>query len=184
MKTQTLNEKLRRLILDRLVTSRFGDRQKELRKSFESLGDAVYDSVYPKAILRSMEKLPNGFFERSDHFRVSFGGDVHDVPMSKERPMAVKHLGYAVVAQFSSDHHLTEMYDNVLDDKRTLEQEIAAARAKARGLIWYSYTVRQLLERWPECAPFVQDLIASDTSTALAIPMTDLNRTFGLPRKD
>lgn len=184
MKTQTLNEKLRKIILERLVASRFGERQKALHCCFQDLGDAVYERVYPKDVLRTMARLPDGFFESCDLIRAMFGGDVYDVPLSMERPFAAKHLGSAIAAQFSSEHHLTEVYDNLRDDQRKLTQEIDNARSHARGLIWNSYTVRQLLERWPECGPFVKDLVTSDTSRALAIPVADLNRMFGLPQKD
>lgn len=183
MKTVRLNDRMRRKILDRLARHSFGKRWEVLHKSLRELGDIIYYVIYPKDVQKLMRKLPDGFLERHGQVRVSFAGTVDQVDFTELRMVASKHAEFAsVAAHFDVDHPITLRHDELTRAKRDLAREEEEALRQARAVVNHSYTLKQLLEAWPECRPFVEDLLAADSpeTLALAIPVAELNRRFGL----
>jgi hypothetical protein len=183
MRTVRLNDNVRRKILERLATHSFGKRRESVRKEQSELGDAVYDVLYPKDVKRQMRKLPEGFLEKYDHVQVSFAGTVDHVSFTEPRLLAARHTEFGATAfYFADDHPLTQRHADLVKVKEDLAREEEDALRQARAVVNHSYTVKQLLAAWPECRPFVDDFLESDSpeALALAIPVAELNRRFGL----
>lgn len=185
MKTVRLNSVMRKTILDRLMEQGFAERRGLVEDEMKELGDDVYDHAYPKSIVMKMKRLPPDFFPEVGEIKVSFGGEVAVLPITKPRLVAHKHQYYGnVVGMFGGDHPYTESYSRLKAEERKLDQEESTAKQQARAVLASVATLRQLLEVWPERGPLVEDLTLRDlTSVALAVPMVEFSQTFGLGRE-
>lgn len=181
-----LNDGLRRTVLERLKAHSFKARRDELDGKLRVLGDEVYDHVYPKEVRRRMQALPEGFLDECESLPVSFAGDVTWVRFTEKRRTATKHSSHGhVAAVYEASHTFTARFRELDGAVSRLAAEESDAMHKAAALLASVTTTRLLLEAWPECRPFVEDLL-KDTApacVALAVPVAALNRAFGLGRK-
>jgi len=169
-----------------LIDHAFSKRQKELDALWPEFAEEVYQDVYPPDIQKKMSALPEGFLKKSKSIHVQFGGrdGIAGVTMKNERRCASKYFdswGVSVAKIYDEKHPLTLRYKALTLVGKTIKDEIEKASQNARAVMNSVSTVNKLMTVWPECEKFIKPHLQLSTSTALAIPMVELNKTLGLP---
>jgi Nucleotide modification associated domain 5 len=179
--TTRLNDRIRKIILQRLLDYRFKKEQDELAEEWKTFEGAIYEDIYPKKIRSAMAALPDGYFSKGGSFRLSFGGEVSDVYISMKKPVATCHISWNSTTKiYLADDPLTLEWRRLADKKRELSDKRGKASAAANGILQNCYTVKQLIDNWPEAAPFVADFQDTKKSVALMVNPKDLNAHFNL----
>jgi hypothetical protein len=135
-----------------------------------------------------MRKLPSNAFPKSDTLQVQFGGTYKSLEFPKdtasgtreERQFFYEHKNRCCIS-FDARHPLVTRYHKLEQAKKALREEIQKAKAAAHATLNKANSTKQLLELWPEVEPFIGDLVSNTPCVALAIPIPELNKTFGLP---
>jgi len=182
VKNVRLNDRMRRVILDRLTQHAFQAAREEIDRERAALATAVYDDVYPPDVQRKMGRLPEGFLETNSQICVNMGGQSVRIDV-KDRPVAFRHHYFSAAAKaFPASHPFTLRHNDLHARTLKLGEESSKARAQAKAALESCVTCRQLVEAWPEAEPFVRDFVTakSPQSVALAVQVKDLNRQFGL----
>lgn len=172
-------------IVSALINHAFGARKESLVKDEQNLADVIYCSAYSPEELERMCSLPKGWLPTATQFTVKFGDNGWTtVDWGKERPIQEKSKGRAFI--FDHHHDYTARYFRIQGIRKQLQEEERQARSSASAVVRNVSTYKRLIELWPECEPFAAKHKAAAVpppTTALAIPINDLNKAFGLPVK-
>lgn len=181
MGTARLSGYTRNAIKQALLDRAFGVREAELKEAREELGRAVYDVIYPATLRQQMQALPKGFLPEAEGIGVSFDGDFTFVEWGGERRIANDH-DHAAADMFGPRHVLTKRFLHLQELDKKLRADRKAAGQEAWGVLGSCSTVAALLKRWPEVEPIVRQVLPSSAPPQLpALPLKQLNKTFGLP---
>jgi hypothetical protein len=176
-----LTEERRRAIVERLIRHRFSKETEALVAKWQVFEDSVYDEVYPKKIQAAMAALPDGFLTKGGLLKVIFGGETTNVKVSLKRPVSNAHLEYsATVKVFDAKDPLTLQFRELSKEEAAFRAKREAARAAAKSVLRSCNTVKQLVEVWPESAPFVKDFLEFPKCVALTVTPKELNAHFNL----
>ncbi len=130
-----------------------------------------------------MKRLPANFFDTNASIMVNLGGQSVHLKVSK-CPVGYVHYstGYTPARSYAADHPFSERHSVLYSRKKDLEERSAVARKHAYSVIYSCVTCKQLVEVWPEVEPFVSPFMkaGSPQQMALAVPVKELNRQFGL----
>lgn len=188
--TTRLNQWMRDAILTKLIARAFDARELELKKLDKELAQDVYADLYSPKIQQAMAGLPAGFLPESRYVMVKFGetmDQAHWASGAEEaRRIANVHGGRhsACARVYAPEHPLCVRHEKL----RTLEQELSHERDEARrqikAVLYSCSTVEKLIKTWPEMEEFAKGYLNAanrPTSTALAIPLVELNSLLKLP---
>jgi len=179
-----LTNEMRWAVLKALLAKAFDEEYRVYNQACEALGDLVYDDVYDRPARRMMARLPDGFLPEASQMKVSFGGEVDLVHFSKPRRIANKHDGYEwnKASVYGCDHAFSVEHGRLVRLKRDLEERYAKAKKDAMAVLESCRTTGQLVEVWPEVAPFVEPLVDSPEKrvTSLTVPIAVVNDELGL----
>jgi hypothetical protein len=175
-----LNQRMRDVILLRLMKHAFGEREKQLKEDEFFLGKDVYDDLYPNALRRKMRALPDGFLRKSSGLTVVFAGQRANVSFDGFRPIANDHDSYQGAKSYDASDELSVRYFEIEASARLLKEERDRARSMAKATLDACNTIKVLLELWPEAKPFVADFTSSKPVLALTVSIKDLNSQLGL----
>lgn len=174
--TERLHAMLRTKIINALLKHRFDPEVDKLELRALGLAVAVYNDQLPE--LGRMRRLPDGWLPKIEQIQVQFGEKwvhlVFKVPM-----IILASKDYPPFASYEADHKLSTEYFKLLEAKQDLEARKVQAKKAASVIIGEAKTVKQLLEAWPEVAPFIPE--AEPASTLPAINMKTINQMLALP---
>jgi hypothetical protein len=180
MPSVRLTDRIRDIILQRLMTRAFDETQHQLADEEALLAKDIHQDVYPEAVRKKMNALPDGYLEDNTSLRFSFAGQIADIQFRKLRIALSDER--RVVKVYPADHHLCERHFEL--EKKNLEHRSRRehARRQAKAILDSCYTLKRLLEVWPDVAPVVVDFVASADATteALSFPIKELNGLLGL----
>lgn len=71
-KTVRLTKHIKQRIRRRLIDHAFKEREKANARGFYELADAVYHDLYPEALRKQMDAMPNGFLPEDTDVSVCF----------------------------------------------------------------------------------------------------------------
>lgn len=179
MSSVRLNQTRRETVLQKMLDHAFGVKRRELNEAKRKLASDIYDEVYPEKTRRLMKRVPAGFLPTASGFQVTFAGQYAMVYWSEERPVADRHQHRAVRAFSASDEFSVRNLE-IEERERRLQEDRDKAYSAARAALGSCATVKQLVEMWPEAAPFVKDFTAPPQQRALTLSIGDLNRQLGL----
>lgn len=172
-------------IVNALLNHAFSAREADLKNTEAELAKLVYDDVYPPALRRTMAALPAGFLPEQNCLSLEFDGEYTRLSWgdeSQNRRVSHDHSGYRAVAkQYPPKDSLSRCFFDLQAKQALLAKDMKAAKAKAYGVLKSCSTVGALLKRWPEVEPFVP---GDHTPNLPAVPVKQLNKTFGLPVGD
>lgn len=174
--TERLHAMLRVKIVHALLKHRFDPEVEKLELRELELAVAVYNDQLLE--LKRMQRLPDGWLPKIEQIHVQFGEKwvyLHFkvpmiVPTSKE---------FSPFAVYEAGHKRSTEYFKLLEAKQDLEARKTQARRAASVIIGEAKTVKQLLEAWPEVAPFIPE--AEAASTLPALNMKTVNQMLALP---
>lgn len=162
---------IRQYVLDGLIAKRFSAEDKALKKEKLEFGTKAYRATYPE--WKRMAGLPKGWMSDYGSFTVRLNGERHSLRTDKEIRLPVsereRQLSPDVVVEFR----------NLLKKEELFESQRDSAVQAARSVLWSVSTLKRLLEVWPEAEPFLPKDLAQ-TTTALALPISQLNAVFKL----
>jgi len=170
----------RHAILCRLMDHVFGKRQEQLAADERSLGDDVYEDIYPTSLQERMLDFPDGFFRRTDSIAVLFGVERAFLHLSTTRLTAYAHGSHEGAKSYDAGHPLSIRYFDIDKRRQVLSEERNRAKREVKAALDACATVRSLQEAWPEAAPFVKDFAEFKSVIDLPVPIKDLNSRLGL----
>ena len=180
MTSTRLTRGTRHAILCRLMDHVFGKRQEQLAADERSLGDDVYEDLYPASLQERMLSFPDGFFCRTDNIAVLFGEERACLHFSTTRLTAYAHGSHEGTKSYEAGHPLSIRYFDIDKRRQVLSEERNRARSEVKAALNACATIRTLREAWPEAAPFVKDFAESKSVIDLPVPIKDLNVLLGL----
>jgi hypothetical protein len=177
-----------------------------LETEHRNLAQAVYEATFSKKERELMDSLPQGWMFEDADIKAKFGGEVVSLyfsgylgglrgsaynelgQMGYKRPDDVQrrmpyHNHYGIQKVFAHDDPLTVRFNSLSRRFQTMIEEARKSSRMLNATLAASYTSNALIKAWPEVAPFVKQVCGSPSapSTALVVPVTQLNETFGLP---
>jgi hypothetical protein len=179
--TKRLNEGMRKAIVERLMRHAFDKETKDLADQKRKLNEDIYNDIYSAKLRALMRKLPSGYFAEGVDLYVQIGGEFVQVPVSEHKPVAHKHTRCSTAAKiYQSTDPIAERHDEWRKQRRNLRERQDKAKSAASAALGSCSTMKQLLEVWPEAAPFVKDFLDTPKTVALTIAPKELNQHFGL----
>jgi hypothetical protein len=179
MNSVRLNQNMRDAILQRMLDHAFGARSAEIVKLKREFAGDVYDEVYPPKTRAILRRVPAGFLPTTSGFQVIFAGQYTTVHWGEERPAAEKDL-HRAVGTYSAEHSFSVRHFEIEKTEARLREERGRALGAARAALRSCTTVKQLVEVWPEAAPFVKAFTAPPQQKALTLNIESLNKQLGL----
>lgn len=176
-------------IVTELLNRAFTERRKAVIAARNAIADAVYNDLYPPAVLKKMTGLPAGWLPEDDDVMAKISGQVtrlyfydkHGKPA--KRIMAAGHVS-GVVAIYDGASPVAELNEEHLRLQKELSDEEAAAKAEAQAIVHRVNTVPQLLEQWPDVKPILEKVFGSlDEPQLPVVAVEALNARFKLPAK-
>lgn len=194
MASTRLTNYIRDRIRQALIKRTFDPRKKELTETEHALGRAVYNDLYSAEVQMQMHRMPEGFLPTACGVQVKFGDSFVQVNWDSAdaarriaaRRIADKHdiRGRAAAKVYEPDHQLTKEFQKLQQLHKQFDDEMYEARRQINSLLGSCTTVEKLIRTWPEVEEFAKPFLGKDAgvpSTALAIPIADLNKILGLP---
>ena len=182
MASVRLTQDMRKTILGRLMSHAFDKRLEQQRKEASHLGDDVYEDIYHRDLQKKMRALPDGFLKLTGGITVCFGGRRSNVSFSKMRPVAECHDTYEGARSYDASHELSVRHFETEKQGSVLREEMDRVRSLAKAALDSCTTLKNLVEAWPEAAPFVKDFAKSRPVLALTVTIKDLNSKLGLSK--
>lgn len=208
MSTVYLNQELRsEIIKAALKKAGYMKKLDELNRLFSDWAERVRKHLLPypddqlkkwdAMIARAYGKVPEGIrpswsLAKSDELRIRIRGNLETLyfrtdhaldPLSYRsgaRQFRERRYTCGIDCEKLTDPKLVSEYEGLLSHKQKYWAERDALAAEIEGAMHGCRTVQKLLKQWPEAKSLIPDT-AKPTSTALAIPLADLNAKIGLP---
>ncbi len=178
-----LNAFIRNQILSAVMQHGFAARERALDDEKRAIGEAVYNDVYPEEVQAQMSALPPDYLPSSSDLRVQFQGyGFNRVYFGKSRPIAERHTYNAAVV-YDQDHPLHARYHKWTNAQDSFIEQRNSARAEAEAVLRSVTTLEKLIKVWPEVETFAKPFFVVSASTAVAVPIKQLNAALGLPPK-
>lgn len=175
-----LSQIMRETILQRLMDHAFGWREKQLAADERVLGDSVYEDLYPTSMQKRMSDFPDGFFRKTDNIAILFGEQRDILHFTRLRLSAYAHGSHEGTRSYDARDPLSIRYFDIYGRKMALSEEKSRTRSATKAALDACTTIKNLLEAWPEAAPFVSDFAARRPVLALTVSIRDLNSRLGL----
>lgn len=169
-----LNSELRIAIVQALLDHKFLTTKNKHELDRVEFAEAVYNDMYSESDRRLMAKLPKGWLQVHTSFTAHFVGRWERLQLKKERRFA-----HVCSPKYPSGHDLTTTLFKMQRAETELDEQLRSTHAATMAMLTSCSTIEMLLKRWPEVKPFVPK--AAAITTALALPVKELNAMFGLP---
>src|SRR6202021_1877808 len=175
-----LTKTLRDEICKRLMDGKFDTQSEVILKRRIVLADKVYNRKYSPAIRRKMIELPSGWLSELDRVTAYFGegggcygklkfdGHPRNLKFSTAK---VQELEAAELRRrfLSEDAHvdvkiaepdpLVQEWWAIKQATENLNDDWERLRNEVKGILYGATTSTNLVERWPEVAPFIENLM-------------------------
>lgn len=169
----------RQSILDGIMNHRFKGERDAIEERLTSFGDKVYENVFGSTNISLMESLPEGWLKMFKSFEVQISGSVESLKTHDKRPYPADKC-HAILGVYDGDHPFAIEYQEIVADLENHQALEASARSQARAVLLSCYSLKALLEVWPEVEPFAQFLRLDRAFNLPAPPIKDLNQLLKL----
>lgn len=200
MKNFKLTNSTRNIIVTRLMEGKFDTQSDAILKRRIALADKVYQRLYKPALRARMVELPSGWLPELDQIccnlgdqwaRLQFDGHPKNLKFGSTRLQEVgsntDRRRFLAEDQHNREFTITEpdplvqeywtikqLTENLREDHTRLSNEV-------KGIIYGSTTSTGLVERWPEVAPFLENLIpVTIVGNLPAVKLDAINEKLGL----
>lgn len=186
-----LTNDIRDSLVTKLIRHRFDEPAKQLALKQAAFTYKVYRALFSEGEFNLIQDLPSGWLPSVCDIEIKFGGDYQRLAFSprpligdrlddKEYPMPAS-MNCRCAKQFPVRDSLTKESIQLTREYDALREEISSVKQQVRAAVYSTSSTDKLLEVWPELEPFLKDYVGVKFSTALAIPVKDLNAALGLP---
>lgn len=176
-----LNKTIKDQILTSLMNHRFGKQIKVLLNAKYDLAEAAYNCLYDQATRSRMSKLPDGWLPERTHMNVYVYGKRLYINLKKCRRFTNEHIASHDNIHIHDDA-FNKQWESFVRDETALTELQESARGTIQGMLMSCSSTESLVKKWPEVAKFIpKEEAAISTTTALAIPISQLNQMLGLP---
>jgi|HubBroStandDraft_4_1064222.scaffolds.fasta_scaffold00019_57 hypothetical protein len=202
MKNFKLTNSTRDTIVTRLLEGKFDFQSDTILKRRIALADKVYQRFYTPAIRTKMAELPSGWLVELDQIGLNFGdqwaklrfdGHPQNLKFSaarlQEANSFVDRRRFLAEDQHNRDFTINEPdslfqeYWSIKQATENLKDDYTRLRNEVKGIIYGSTTSTALVERWPEVAPFLENLIPITIVGNLpAVRLDAINEKLGLKK--
>lgn len=202
VKEGRLNAKVRDRIREIVINNRFKGDYEQLVTDKATFAQTVYTDAYTKPNAKGLQDLPKGWLPERGYAKYVFAGEFTYVAFSGgwranyvgtnpfsswfAEPAEVlkrildKDLN-ATVAQYDGLHALSKQFASLKGRESDLLTQIKKTDKTVAAQLGGVNTVKQLLEQWPEVAPFLDELGFDPKSRQVpVINRTELNDLLGL----
>jgi len=191
MSIKRLSQNEKDKIVFHLISAAFGKKEDALKHEFFDMAKKIHHHVYPKKqrdLMNYVESLYPGSFAINQVIVVSVdGGWVEHFHGPLNTRLLFEHV-YAMqnkaFVRLGENTNLGEAVVDLIERRKKLASGKSSARAKARAALSSPISLAKLIKMWPEVEPYTAFLEQSKPSTSLALPTADLNKLFGLPKKE
>ena len=181
-KTVKLTTGIRDSVLHQLLEHRFEKEEQGLGAAQEQLALDAYDLLFPDALRKQLEALPEGFVPTNVQVRVKLGDSRYYRHLNFPRGIRkrVRAADDNKVFLLEPDHPIYVRLFELEARESALEEAKDLARHQANAALNSVTTVAKLVSVWPEVAPFVQKYIDAPKPTLPALPIPSLNQMLNL----
>lgn len=153
--TKEMKERMSSLIL----TAKFEAEEKDLDKTYNEIGDAIYSAV---SGIEKLTELPGAWFPSINQINCSFAGLRGYVPLSAYRP--APYFLYDKRQDFPFEHPFSVKFRAYHDALANLAERKREVKMEIKGVLQGVNTDKQLLAIWPEAIKWLP-------STQVSIPV-------------
>lgn len=171
-----LTKDIRNQILDAVLAHRFTDEETSLEESFRAFADDYYRALFSPEEWELINNCPREWFYVSTDICARYQGRSQFLKMSSEErvPQSLKREDMLDTQ--------ARRYAKLLERRTKYQKLRCEVSQHAAGVLNSVTTVKRLLEVWPEVKKFIPtEFSKPDVTTALAIPMKQLNEKLRLP---
>lgn len=173
--TKAIRENMRDVVLDHA----FEEKTAAAKAELIAAGDALYMSHHGEH-LKTMQKLPEGFFREKMTMDSNIGGQRHNVELSDYKPMSYQCVGSRIV--FEANDPAAIAYLQANDKVNDIKSQRATMSNKVNAILESVRTFKKLWEAWPESKPLLEHFEEKPPATYLpAIQFDQINAELGLP---
>lgn len=177
-----LSNDIRGTILDRALKHGFEKNRELLKRAEKAFGEMAYNDIYSKKVRDLMQALPTGYLPETSNLLCRFGSTEGRLSFEKEKRVPAKHDRYSAVAKiFPGDHKLTQQYLDLSKQQKELNAQYKETREQIKAILYSVTTLKRLQEVWPECEPFIKDMLITKKPALPAVPVKEVNKSLGLP---
>lgn len=181
-----LNDTIREGICEAALAHRFDADFAKLERDKSRLAEATYAAIYDSGTRRRMNSLPKGWLPEATELSVRFEGNskgdrtVLDLPQARrflDKHESAGAWSRTVSHVFGAREPVSIEAQRIVTAEAALKEERNKARRAVMTALHQARTIKQLVEAWPEIAPF-----AAQFGTAMlpAVDTRELNRRLGL----
>lgn len=168
-------------ILSRLLEHKYNDLLEKLREDKMQLAQDIYNFVFDEKARNLMATLPADWLPLTSgvSFCVGDEQDYRHLELREDLPVPYgKHAGCMVVLDRNSElgTRALELKERAVEISRQRQED----KKNALAILSSVTTIPALLRLWPEVAPFIETN-EKPRPKLPAVPITDLNKSFGLP---
>lgn len=181
-KTVRLTTGIRESVLRQLLKHRFEKEEQELKATQEQLALDAHDLLFPDALRKQLEALPEGFVPTAAYVRVKLG-DTHyyrHLEFPNDIRKRVRSADHNKVFLLEPGHPIYARLFELEAKESALKEAKGLARHQAKAVLYSVTTVAKLVSVWPEVTPFVQKFIDAPEPTLPALPIPSLNQMLSL----
>lgn len=196
--TTRLNNHMRQDIAQKLVQHRFDAEIESLRNEQVELAERVYADIYAGDDMKRIESLPKNWLPTRREMQLEvggetvslqFNGDLHSRDYRARPFFASDRKGmekpfprcdhWGTIKQYGSRSPIGKAINDFTGKVAKLVEQISEAHTKVSATLGEFYTVKSLVDGWPEIKPFIPE---KEQKVLLpAVPTKQLNEMFGLP---
>lgn len=200
MKNFKLTNSTRDTIVSHLMEGKFDTQSDTILKRRIALADKVYQRMYKPAIRAKMLELPSGWLPELDQIccnlgkqraKLQFDGHpknlkfgaawLQEVDSNTDRRRFLAEDQHNREFTISEPDPLVQEYWAIKQLTGNLSDDYTRLRNEVKGIIYGSTTSTGLVERWPEVAPFLENLIpVAIIGNLPAVKLDAINEKLGL----
>ncbi len=158
----------------------FKGREEALEAREHEIGDAAYNEIFGAKDRERMLSLPRGWLPECGSFRVQISGRTVSLPLATPRRFP-DNKSHGVLAVFEANHKVSRRWQTFENAKTDLKDGRKKLRSEVRAVLYSVNTTKQLLEVWPEIAPFLRDA-DKPPQTLPSLRIEELNTALGLTK--
>jgi hypothetical protein len=167
----------RTAIATEILSRRFKPEFEKIEKREHAFARKMYGTVFSAADIKRMDELPVGWLPECKKFEVQIGAQVEQLVLSDPARMPYERKR-GVLAVIDAVDKLADEFEDIRRDKADLEQLEKQTSKQVWAVLLSSYSLKALLDAWPEAAPYCGFL--REKANLPAVPIRDLNRVLKL----
>jgi hypothetical protein len=176
-----LTKEMRFKISSELINNRFDSEEEKLKIEEDQFARDVYEDLFTKNEIEILNGLPDDWFPKTSHLKVSFGDSYCYVNFLGQVKVPYKYEYNRCAKIYDGIHVFSKRYETLKDKKEKIVGEKKQLKNSIKSILDSVRTVKKLLEVWPEVKPTIDKLFDDNKENMLpAIPIKDVNKALKL----